>query len=302
MRFSFWPGNSQSWDDIAECCTHAGTTGWNGIWFADHFMPNDPNIDQPAHEAWSVLAALAATVPDVRIGPLVAGNTYRHPALTAKIATTIDHISGGRAVLGIGAGWQENEHRAYGFDFGTLRSRMDRFDEAVAAISSLLTNARTNLTGEHYQFVEAPLDPKPVGRIPLMIGGGGVKRTLRTTARFADEWNYWGLPDDIARLCAVLDQHCEDVGRDPAEIGRSAVALLFISTDQEKLKGHRKRDNDPGRQATIVGTPDEVTQIVGAYEEVGVSELIVPDFTFGAMESKKASMDLFIEQVAPHFR
>ncbi|HCB36817.1 MAG TPA: LLM class F420-dependent oxidoreductase [Acidimicrobiaceae bacterium] len=300
MRFSFWTGNSQTWDDIAEGCIHAGSTGWDGIWFADHFMPDDVDVDQPVHEAWSVLAAVAALVPDVRIGPLVAGNTYRNPALTAKIATTVDHISGGRAVLGIGAGWQENEHAAYGFDFGTLRSRMDRFDEAVEVISSLLGGRRTDFAGEHYALADAPLDPKPVqDRLPLMIGGGGVRRTLRTTARFADEWNFWGMPDEIAALCDVLDGHCDDVGRDPAEIARSAVALLFISEDERALERFRTRDT--GR-ATIVGTPEEVTEIVGAYRDVGVGELIVPDFTFGPMERKKASMDLFIEQVAPNFR
>ena len=300
MRFSFWTQNGQSWDDIVEGCKHAGATGWDGIWFADHFMPNDTNVDQPVHEAWSVLAAVAALVPDIRIGPLVAGNTYRNPALTAKIATTIDHISGGRAVLGIGAGWQENEHLAYGFDFGTLRSRMDRFDESVEAIASLLGNTRTNFSGEHYQFADAPLEPKPVQkRLPILIGGGGVKRTLRTTARFADEWNFWGMPDDIGRLCGVLDQHCNDIGRNPAEIDRSAVALMCISTDEKVLQ--RFRERDLGR-ATIVGTPAEVVEMVGKYQAIGVSELIVPDFTFGPMERKKASMDLFIEQVAPHFR
>ncbi len=300
MRFSFWTSNGQSWDDTIEACKHAGATGWEGIWFADHFMPNDADVDQPIHEAWSVLAAIAAVVPDVRIGPLVAGNTYRSPALTAKIATTIDHISGGRVVLGIGAGWQENEHHAYGFDFGTLRSRMDRFDESVEAIVSLLANKRTNLNGDHYQLTDAPLDPKPVqSRMPILIGGGGKRRTLRTTARFADEWNFWGMPNDIADLCEVLDKHCEDIGRDPSQISRSAVALLFISTDEKALEGFRKRDF--GR-ATIIGTPDEVAETVNAYKEIGVSELIVPDFTFGPMERKKASMDLFIEQVAPNFR
>ncbi len=300
MRFSFWTSNGQSWDDTIEACKHAGATGWEGIWYADHFMPNDDNVDQPIHEAWSVLAAIAAVVPDVRIGPLVAGNTYRNPALTAKIATTIDHISGGRVVLGIGAGWQENEHQAYGFDFGTLRDRMDRFDESVEGIVSLLANERTNLSGEHYQFTDAPLDPKPLqSRMPILIGGGGKRRTLRTTARFADEWNFWGMPDDIADLCEVLDQHCEDIGRDPSEISRSAVALLFISTDEKRLQGFRERDF--GR-AAIIGTPDEVAETVNAYKEIGVSELIVPDFTFGPMDRKKASMDLFIEQVAPNFR
>ena len=132
-----------------------------------------------------------------------------------------------------------------------------------------------------------------------MIGGGGRKRTLRTAALHADEWNYWGMPDDIAELCGVLNAHCEDVGRDGEEIQRSACALMFIGEDEEKLS--RFRDTDFGR-ATIVGTPAEVIDIVGAYSEVGLNELIVPDFTFGPLERKKESMDLFIEQVAPEFR
>lgn len=300
MRFSFWTGNGQSWEDTLEGCRYAERTGWDGIWYADHFMPNEDNVDQPIHEAWTVLAAIAACVPRVRIGPLVAGNTYRNPALTAKIATTVDHISGGRVVLGIGAGWQENEHEKYGFDFSTLKGRLDRLDEAVEIITSLLRNPRTDFEGKYYSVVDAPLDPKPIqNKVPLMIGGGGRKRTLRTAALHADEWNYWGMPDDIEELSGVLNAHCEDVGRDPAEIQRSACALMFIAEDEEKLS--RFRDKDFGR-ATIVGTPSEVVDIVGSYAEIGLDELIVPDFTFGPLERKKESMDLFAEQVAPEFR
>ena len=300
MRFSVWTGNGQTWQDTLEGCRYAESTGWDGIWYADHFMPNEENVDQPIHEAWSILAAIAASVPRVRIGPLVAGNTYRNPALTAKIAATVDHISGGRVVLGLGAGWQENEHEKYGFEFSTVKGRLDRLDEAVEIVTSLLSNNRTNYQGDHYTILDAPLDPKPVQtKIPLMIGGGGRKRTLRTAAIHADEWNYWGMPSDIAELCQVLDAHCDDVGRDPAEIERSACALMFIADNEEKLE--RFRDTDFGR-ATIVGTPTEVIDIVGEYAEVGLDELIVPDFTFGPLERKKESMDLFIEQVAPAFR
>ena len=177
---------------------------------------------------------------------------------------------------------------------------MDRFDEAVEIISSLLGNTRTNFDGEHYTVAEAPLDPKPVqSPVPLLIGGGGRKRTLRTTARWATEWNYWGMPDDIADLCGVLDGHCEAIGRDPGEISRSACALLFINEDSAKLD--RFRSMDLGR-ATIVGTPDEVSEVVEQYRQVGVDELIIPDFTFGPMDAKKHSMDLFINEVAPNFR
>ena len=300
MRFGFWIMNHQPTDHVIEYGQHAEATGWDSLWYADHFMPNDENVDQPVYEAWSVLAALAVSVPRVRLGPMVAGNTYRNPALTAKIAATIDHLSGGRLVLGIGAGWQENEHAAYGFDFGTLRSRMDRFDESVEIISSLLGNHRTNFAGEHYTMTEAPLDPKPVQTpIPLLIGGGGRRRTLRTTARWANEWNFWGTPESIEELCGVLDGHCEAIGRDPAEISRSACSLVFISDDPAKLD--RLRSADTGR-ATIVGTPDEVSEVVEQYRQIGVDELIIPDVSLGSTGDKKHSMDLLINEVAPNFR
>ncbi|MFT5531433.1 MAG: F420-dependent oxidoreductase-like protein [Candidatus Poriferisodalaceae bacterium] len=300
MRFSFWTGNGQTWEDTLDGCQHAAATGWDGIWYADHFMPNEDNVDQPIHEAWSILAAIAATVPDVRIGPLVAGNTYRNPALTAKIASTIDHISGGRVILGLGAGWQENEHEKYDFDFSTVGGRLNKLEEACEIVTSLLRNERTNFSGEHYNFTDAPLDPKPVQeRLPLLLGGGGEKRTLKITAKYADEWNYWVEPDLLVHKNAVLDGHCNDIGRDPAEIKRTAVALMFIAEDEAGIAKMRGRDF--GR-ATILGTAEEVIDTVGRYIEAGCDELIVPDFTFGDLERKKATMDLFIERVAPNFR
>jgi F420-dependent oxidoreductase-like protein len=299
MRFSFWTGNAQPWDDILAGCRHAAETGWDGVWFADHFMPFSTDESGPIHEAWTVLAAIAATVPDVRIGPLVSGNTYRNPGVLAKMATTVDHISGGRVVLGLGAGWQENEHRAYGIDFSTVKGRLDRLEEACQVITALRAGDVSNFTGEHYRLVDAPLSPKPVGPLPLLIGGGGEKRTLRIAAQYADEWNIWGTPDLMRQKMKVLDAHCSDVGRDPADISRSAVALMFISHDTEWVASMRERDL--GRP-TIVGTPEEVRDIVADYVEAGVDELIVPDFTFGPMERKLASMDLFSGEVAPHFR
>jgi len=299
MRFSFWTGNAQPWDDILAGCRHAAETGWDGVWFADHFMPFSSDESGPIHEAWTLLAGIAATVPDVRIGPLVTGNTYRNPGVLAKMATTVDHISGGRVVLGLGAGWQENEHRAYGIEFSTVKGRLDRLEEACQMILALRGGEVSNFTGEHYRLVDAPLSPKPVGPLPLLIGGGGEKRTLRITAQYADEWNIWGTPDLMRQKMKVLDAHCAEVGRGPAEIERSAVALMFISHDIEWVASMRERDL--GRP-TIVGTPAEVRDIVADYVEAGVDELIVPDFTFGPMDRKLASMDLFIGEVAPHFR
>ena len=301
MRFSFWIPNSLTWQDTLAAARHVDATGWDGLWYADHFMPNavEP-ADGPIHEAWSVLAGIAAAVPRVRLGPLVAGNTYRNPAVTAKIATTIDHISGGRVVLGLGAGWQENEHRAYGLEFNTFRWRFDRLEEACQILKSLFSEPRSTFAGSHYSLDAAPLDPKPVqARLPLLIGGGGEKRTLRIVANYADEWNVWGMPDVLAAKGAVLERHCASIGRDPATIEHSAVALLFLTDDAAQLASLRARDL--GRPA-LIGTPGELQEIVGAYRDAGVDELIVPGFTFRSPAEREETLDRFLTEVATPFR
>jgi len=300
MRFSFWTSNALPWDEILAGASHAAATGWDGVWFADHFMPYTADDTGPMHESWTVVAALAASVPDVRIGPLVSGNTYRHPAVLAKMATTVDHISGGRCVLGLGAGWQENEHTAYGIELPEVAERLDRLEEACQVIRGLLDNDHTDFNGKHYRLEQAPLSPKPVrGAMPLMIGGGGERRTLRIVAAYADEWNVWGDPEIMTHKNAVLDRHCAQVGRDPAAIQRSAVALLMMSDDEAYLA--RARQRDTGRP-TVVGTPTQVAETVAAYRDAGVDELIVPDFTLGPMQRKIETMDRFIGEVAPAFR
>jgi F420-dependent oxidoreductase-like protein len=263
-------------------------------------MPFMGDVGEPIHECWSTLAGLAAAVPRVRIGSIVTGNTYRHPAVLAKQVATVDHISGGRVVLGLGAGWQENEHLAYGIDYSTVKGRLDRLDEACAVLTSLLRNDRTTFSGEHYALVDAPLEPKPVqSRLPLLIGGGGEKRTLKIAARWADEWNVWGDPALLAHKGAILAEHCEQIGRDPAEIKHSACAMLILSDDTAWLD--RQRARDFGRPA-IVGTPAEVVDIVAAYTAAGVDELLLPDFTMPDPGRKRATYDLFINEVAPHVR
>jgi F420-dependent oxidoreductase-like protein len=295
MRISFWVNAGQPWSEIVGVAGYAERTGWDGIWIADHFMPAAGDLDQPMHECFTLLAALAVAVPRVRLGSLVAGNTYRHPAVLAKEAVTIDHVSGGRLVFGLGAGWQENEHDAYGIELPNIKGRLDRFEEACAIVTSLLRETRTNFKGEHYVITEAPLDPKPVnGHLPFLVGGGGEKRTMRIAARFADEWNVWGDPGLLAQKNGVLDRHCEDLGRDPATIKRSANALLFLS-DDEKWVGER-RERSVGRPS-IIGTPDEVVEIVAAYDEAGVDELIIPDFNLRGPQAKRDTMDMFMERV-----
>src|SRR5215469_6423384 len=189
MRFSIWPSPTQSWDDIHEIAAHCEHTGWDGVYFADHFMPNSHDSQPPDGdmlECWSVMAALAATVPRVRLAPLVTSVTYRHPAVLANIAATVDQISQGRLTLGVGAGWQLNEHASYGIPLGTVRERLDRFDEAVQILRSLLAEPRTTFAGQYFRLADAPNQPSPVrGRLPLLVGGAGEQRTLRIAARHA---------------------------------------------------------------------------------------------------------------------
>jgi len=302
MRFSIWPSPAQPWTDVLELASHCERTGWDGVYFADHFMPNGPGataLDGDTLECWSVLAALAASVPRVRLAPLVTSVTYRHPAVLANIVAAVDLISGGRLVLGIGAGWQENEHAAYGIELGTVKERLDRFDEACQALLGLLREKRTTFAGSYFTVTDAPNQPAPAQeRLPLLIGGAGEKRTMRIAARFADEWNAWTTPDVLAHKVGVLRSHCEAVGRDPSEIAVSTQGLLFLSTDESWLADKR---SGMGR-AAIVGTPAEVVDIVGAYRDAGADELIIPDFTLGSGSRRTDTVDLFFTEVASHFR
>lgn len=296
MRFSFWPNPSQSYEDVLKLALHVEQTGWDGIWYADHFMANAPDTSTPWPEAWTTLAAIGATVPRLRLGTLVMGNTYRHPAIVAKMAATLDHISSGRAVLGLGSGWQENEHKQYGIPFYTVGERLARLDEACQVIKLLFNEKKSDFDGRFYQLQDASLAPKPIQNpLPLLIGGGGEKVTLKITAKYADEWNVWGDVDKLRAKMKILDQHCADVGRDPKEIKRTAVALLFMSEDPEYLERTR---NSNLQQATIIGTPEEIRDIVAEYENIGVDELIVPDFTLGTGNKKIDTLDQFINDVA----
>lgn len=303
MRFSIWPSPARPWDEVLELTRHCEQTGWDGVYIADHFMPNtgDGSVaDGPIHECWTTLAGLAAAVPRLRLGSLVSGNTYRHPAVLANMAATIDHISGGRLLLGIGAGWQVNEHQAFGIDLPGPRERLDRFEEACAVITGMLRDERTTVAGRHYQVTDAPCDPKPLQeRMPLLIGGSGEKRTMRIAARYADEWNAWSTPEVLDHKVGVLRAHCDELGRDPAEIAVSTQALLYMSDDEAWLTS--KRD-DPAARAAMIGSPGEVAEQVGAYAAAGCDELIVPDFTMGSMARRKDTCDQFLAEVASNFR
>lgn len=278
---------------------HCEATGWDGAYFADHFMPNGPDptpLDGPTLECWSVMAGLAAVTERVRLAPLVTSVTYRHPTVLANIAAAVDHISNGRLLLGIGAGWQDNEHQSYGLELGTIKQRLDRFEEAVQVVQSMTRENRTTFKGDYYAVADAPNQPAPVQeKLPLLIGGSGEKRTMKIAAKYADEWNAWSDPALLAHKVGVLRAHCDTLGRDPAEIKVSTQAMMFLSTDEEFLKDKRGAGG-------IVGTPKEVVDIIGAYQEAGADEIIIPDFTMGSLSRRRDTCDLFINEVASNFR
>ncbi len=296
MRYSFWPGPNNSWEDTLAIAQHAERTGWDGIWYADHFMPNAEDTSGPTSECWTTLAALAVAVPRVRLGSLVVGNMYRHPAVLAKMAANVDVISGGRLVLGLGSGWQQNEHEAYGIPFSTVGGRLRRLEEACQVIKGLFEQEKTTFAGKFYTLTNAPLAPKPAQRpLPLLIGGGGEQKTMRIAARYANEWNVWGTPAVLRQKMAVLAERCREEGRNPAEIKRSANALLVLSDDPAVVE----RARGTGRPI-VGGTVAQVAETLREYRDAGVDELIIGDFNLPRDAAQKtAIMDRFLHEAVP---
>jgi F420-dependent oxidoreductase-like protein len=220
------PPQNTTWSDMLAIWRAADDIDvFTEAWNFDHFYPLHPPLGGPCLESWTTLAALAQATRRLRVGSMVNGMHYRHPAVTANMAASLDIISGGRLNLGLGAGWFEPESKAYGIPLGTLTERMDRFDEGVEVVHRLLTQEHTTFAGRFYELVEARCEPKPIQqpRPPIVIGGKGEKRTLRTVARFADYWDAMFHEDTTSwlRLNDVLRARCDEVGRDPSEIRRS---------------------------------------------------------------------------------
>lgn len=301
MDFSFWPNVSQSWVDLLAVVGHVESTGWTNVYVADHFMGDGNAFGAdvtPTMEATAVLSGLAAVTSRVGLGSIVFGITYRHPAVLANWAATADIVSGGRLILGVGAGWQINEHEQYGIELGRPGVRIDRFDEACQVLNGLLRTPVTSLDGAYYQLTDAISEPKPnQARVPLLIGGKG-NRMMGVVARHADRWNMWSLGAAFAERGAALDRACETIGRDPGEIRRSTQALWFVTDDNDKA------DALIGRAAprdAIGGNAQRLIEAVGSWHEAGVDEVIVPDFTLGSGQTRLDALDLVINEVAPHF-
>jgi F420-dependent oxidoreductase-like protein len=229
-NFTF-PGvrDADLFETVAGIATTAETSGFDSIWVMDHLYQIEmvgPKED-PMLEAYTLLAALAARTKTASLGTMVTGVTYRNPALLAKIVTTLDVISSGRAILGLGAAWNDDEHAGYGYDFPPAGERLDRLEEALQITRAMFTEQTPTFEGRHYRIAQVLNNPKPIrGRIPILIGGGGEKRTLRLVAQYGDACNLFGDPDAVRHKLDVLERHCADVGRDPAEITKTVLLTV----------------------------------------------------------------------------
>jgi len=253
MRYGLKLSQNATIDELRAVWRVADEAGFDHCWCMDHLASLGPADDGAIFEAWALLAGMAVATSRTRIGCMVTGNTYRHPAVLAKAAVTVDHLSGGRLEFGLGAGWAENEHTMLGLPFGSRGDRADWLEEACQIIRSLWTQERTSFDGKNYKLTGAVAEPKPVQRPypPIWIGGSGRQRTLRITARYADVWNAaGGSAEDVAEASAVLDQRCAEIGRDPAEIRRSV-------------------------QVRVAEANDEVVSLAESYRAVGVTEIVL---------------------------
>ncbi len=275
-------------EKLVEIAQAAEDSGFSSISLMDHLhqIPPVGPAENYMFDGNTMLAAIAARTDSIHLGLLVGGVTYRNPSLVAKITTTLDVISGGRAVLGIGAAWFEAEHLAYGFPFPPLKERFERLEDALNICRALFTQDVATYHGKHHHVENAFNNPKPIrGDIPILIGGSGEKKTLRFVAKYADGSNLFGDVAHVKHLLGVLEGHCEDVGRDPAEITKTRMGRLYIAHSHEaaekKLDAAVAKSNDPDRERAqaFMGEPDEVAEQVQAYLDAGLDgiTLSMPD-------------------------
>jgi F420-dependent oxidoreductase-like protein len=243
-NFTLGVPDDKLFDRVAGMAVAAEDSGFDSVWVMDHFYQLPPlgGPDQPMLESYTLLGALGARTNRVRLGTLVTGVTYRNPALLAKIVTTLDVITSGRAILGIGAAWYDVEHEALGVEFPPVGERMDRLEEALQICRAMFTEDRPTFDGRHYRIREARNLPRPVqtGGPPIMVGGGGEKRTLRLVAQYADMCNFFGDADMIRHKIDVLHRHCKDVGRDPDEVAITRLSSLFLTGSDTETKQTRE--------------------------------------------------------------
>ena len=264
----------QLFDRVVEQAKAAETAGFDVVTVMDHLYQIDGigGPDEPMLEGWSVLAALARETTRVRLGTLVTGVTYRNPALLAKQVTTLDTISGGRAILGLGAAWNDVEHKGYGYDFPPIRERMDRLDEALAIIKAMFTEDHPTFTGSHYRIEDAYNVPRPIqpGGPKILVGGGGEQRTLRIAAKYADMTHWFALGlDALKHKTEVLERYCEEIGRDPSTIELTAGAPVIVTDSEAAGKAFLERLPPERRPFVNVGMPEQAAEALRPYIEAG---------------------------------
>ncbi len=265
--------------EILQTAREADELGFDTAFLFDHFIPINSDSTGPCFEGWTLLSAVAAQTKRVKVGLLVTGNTYRNPAILAKMAATVDHVSNGRLILGLGAGWFELEHTAYGIPFYTPSERAKRLTEAIEVIKQLFTQPKSNFNGEYYQLKDAPCEPKPVQKPypPLLIGGMGPKRVQPLAARHADIWHFF--PGEGAQsvkaTCDNFNKLCQKVGRDPAQVEKS------ISLDGQQLSGSKEEVRDRIKKLVDAGVHHFIVSLSPPYDRAlmqRVAKEVIPAF------------------------
>ncbi|MGH7962154.1 MAG: LLM class F420-dependent oxidoreductase [Candidatus Binatia bacterium] len=312
IRFGLQVAQQQTTvEELKEVWQEAETLGFDTLWVNDHLLPSVGPTDAANLEAWTLLAAMATVTSRVKIGVMVTSNTFRHPSVLAKMATTVDHLSNGRLILGIGAGWFEREHQAYGVPFPSLKQRAEQLEEALQIITKLwAAESPVSLKGQHYTLAAAPFMPKPVQRPhpPIMIGGIGEKLILPLVARYAQMWNIPNLaPDEIAAKGKVLEQHCRKINRNCGEIERSYLTPLYIKADPaevqpllQRLAELRKISVEQARKSILVGDPAAIRRQMQAYIDAGVTHFIINLRRPGLYD--REGVRLFAKEIMPAFR
>jgi F420-dependent oxidoreductase-like protein len=285
--FTF-PGvpDSELFERIAASAVAADESGFDSLWVMDHLyqITGVGAEDEPMLEAYTLLGALGAVTSRVQLGTMVTGVTYRNPALLAKTITTLDLVSSGRAILGIGAAWNTSEHEGYGYDFPSARERLDRLEEAVQICRGMLTEERPTFHGKYYRTERALNRPRPVrpGGPPILIGGGGEQRTLRLVAKYADACNVFGDPAGVRHKLDVLERHCTELGRDRKEITATALLSVAVSATAEeadakaaRISAARGMDEAAYRARFVSGTVEQVGARLAEYFRVGLDGVLV---------------------------
>lgn len=300
MKFSLWPQAGNPPSDILDEARWAEAAGWHSVWLADHYMPNTGSRElKPGnvHEVWGLIPAVAAVTSSIRFGTMVSPTSVHHPAILANRAATIDHLSGGRLTLGLGAGWQINEHAAYGIELEAPKERVDRFGEAIQIIRSLLEQELTTFHGSVYDITDAPCDPKPLqAPLPILVGTSSA-RMLRIAARHASQWNTWGSVEAAIRNREALMAAADKVGRDRGELWTTANVLLDLGSS-----GYDAGAGPEGPRPVLRGSGEQIIDQLAPYVEAGFDELIIPSSHFGpSLEQRLALLRRIDEEIVQVF-